>query len=310
MNITLYQVDSFTNHLFSGNPAGVVLNAEDLDDGLMQKIARELNNSETAFIINRSGPEYDIEVRFFTPTREVPICGHATIAAHYVYAIVHGIESGRIIQKTMAGNLPVEIQKSEDGLKVTMTQGKVEFGMRIEGEEKQEILKGLGLSADALDESMPIQIVSTGHSKVLIPVRTPGLLQGITLNNDILSRLSSRIGCNGYFPFTLNPGDNGILAEGRMFAPAIGIQEDPVTGNANGPLGAYLTFYGQLAKSSRGTTFRITQGASVNRKGYMDVTVFCSDDYPDKIKISGNSRIVFQTEINLDDQPGTISPGR
>ncbi len=86
MKLDVYQVDSFTSTLFEGNPAGVVLNADGLSDKQMQQIAREMNKSETAFIFNKPETEYDIEVRFFTPTNEVPICGHATIAAHYVYA--------------------------------------------------------------------------------------------------------------------------------------------------------------------------------------------------------------------------------
>ena len=87
---------------FSGNPAGVVTNADELDSRTMQKIAREMNLSETAFIINRKTDEYDIEVRFFTPKTEVPICGHATISAHYVYAKEHGLKKGIIRQKTKA----------------------------------------------------------------------------------------------------------------------------------------------------------------------------------------------------------------
>jgi PhzF family phenazine biosynthesis protein len=81
MKLIVYQVDSFTTRIFEGNPAGVVLNADTLDEEQMLRIAREMNDSETAFIIDRGGDGYDIEVRFFTPTREVPICGHATIAA-------------------------------------------------------------------------------------------------------------------------------------------------------------------------------------------------------------------------------------
>lgn len=83
----LYQVDSFTREKFRGNPAGVISNAEGLDENQMQKIARELNNSETAFVFQSNDKNYDVHVRFFTPTSEVPICGHATIAAHYIRAV-------------------------------------------------------------------------------------------------------------------------------------------------------------------------------------------------------------------------------
>ena len=96
----LYQVDSFTRERFHGNPAGVVPNADGLTDDQMQRIAREMNNSETAFIFQSDDPVADVEVRFFTPSTEVPLCGHATIAAHYVRAIEGSAVSGRVMQKT------------------------------------------------------------------------------------------------------------------------------------------------------------------------------------------------------------------
>ena len=107
----VYQVDSFTKELFKGNPAGVVANADGLTREQMQKIARELNNSETAFILLPTDDSYQIELRFFTPTIEVPSCGHATVAAHYVRALENNLESTTVIQKIGAGILPVEIIK-------------------------------------------------------------------------------------------------------------------------------------------------------------------------------------------------------
>ena len=120
----LYQVDSFTKEKFTGNPAGVIPNADGLSDGEMQKIAREMNNSETAFVFSSTDESYDVHVRFFTPLKEVPICGHATIAAHYVRALENGMTQGRVYQKTGAGILPVDILRDGDDLRVIMTQGK------------------------------------------------------------------------------------------------------------------------------------------------------------------------------------------
>lgn len=119
----IYQVDSFTRDKFHGNPAGVVPNADGLTEEQMQRIARELNNSETAFIFSPTSQEYDVEVRFFTPTIEVPLCGHATIAAHYVRAIEGNAVSGRVIQKTKAGMLPVDIIAEDGDFSIVMTQG-------------------------------------------------------------------------------------------------------------------------------------------------------------------------------------------
>ena len=300
MKLRVYQVDSFTKELFRGNPAGVVTNADGLDENIMQAIARELNNSETAFIFNEGGEGYDVEVRFFTPTREVPICGHATIGAHYVYAKERGLSSGTIAQKTKAGILPVEIVPEEDDLRIVMTQAGIEFGAVLDGDRKAALLRGLDIDPADLDASLPIQIVSTGHSKVMVPLLRRARLDSIGIDDALLSGLSAEIGCNGFFAFTFDSGEPGVLTSGRMFAPAIGIREDPVTGNANGPLGAYLTRYGRLEASDEGISFDIKQGEAIGRKGYMRVHVFSKGGEPWLVKISGNARIAFRTTISIE----------
>lgn len=299
MTIRVYQVDSFTTELFGGNPAGVVPEADGLSEDLMQRIARELNNSETAFVFNGPGDGYDVEVRFFTPTREVPICGHATVAAHYVRAKERGMAAGTVRQKTKAGILPVEISPEDGDLRIAMTQGRIDFGAVLDDGEVADLLSGLGLGQPDLEPALPIQIVSTGHSKVMVPIRSKAALDSIDIKDERLSALSGRIGCNGFYVFTFDSREEGVLAAGRMFAPAIGIREDPVTGNANGPLGAYLTRYGRIPARRDGYVFSITQGEAIRRKGRMDVQVFSSEAGPELVKISGRARIAFKTEIDL-----------
>lgn len=299
MDLDVYQVDSFTTELFKGNPAGVVLNAEGLDEGQMLKIARELNNSETAFVFDRPGPGYDLEVRFFTPRQEVPICGHATIAAHYVYARAHGLRDCSLVQKTKAGILPVEIQAEGGDLRIVMTQGPIVYGSLIEGEARDDLLAGLGLSEVDLDASLPIQIVSTGHSKVLVPIASRYVLDRITIRQELLSSLSARIGCNGYYAFTFDSGEEGILVSGRMFAPAIGIAEDPVTGNANGPLGAWLARLGRLDIHEAGRSFVAKQGEAIGRTGYITVQVYGSGREARLVKVGGRASLVFRTTISV-----------
>ncbi len=299
MDLIVYQIDSFTDDLFLGNPAGVVLNAENLNENTMQKIARELNNSETAFIINRKSDDYDMQVRFFTPLKEVPICGHATIGAHFAWAVENKIKNAVIKQKTGAGILPVEIAEIDGKLRITMTQAEISYGDRIEGSQLNELINGFGIKKEDLDYSLPVRIVSTGHSKVMVPIRSKEILDNITINSPVLTKLSSQICCNGFYGFTFDSGEEGVLISGRMFAPAIGIAEDPVTGNANGPLGAYLTLYNRIEKRKEGFTFRIKQGEAINRKGYMDVHVYSSNEGAEMIKISGNARVVFRTIITI-----------
>ena len=295
----LYQVDSFTEKKFTGNPAGVITNADGLTEYEMQKIARELNNSETAFIFSSNTDDYDVHIRFFTPCREVPICGHATIAAHYVWAIENELDTARIIQKTGAGILPVDIIREKNDYRIIMTQGKIEFGTIINGESRQILLSALTVTEEDLLENYPVQIVSTGHSKVMIGIKDSMTLNQLKPHYDTLSRLSEIIGCNGYYVFTLDSKENDILVKGRMFAPAIGINEDPVTGNANGPLGAYLVHHKLVEHNKKFFKFTARQGEAIGRAGTICVEVLIENEEPIVVKVSGKAVIVFQAELIL-----------
>ncbi len=123
----IYQIDAFTKIRFEGNPAGVVANADGLIDSQMQAIARELNNAETAFILSPTASDHEVWIRFFTPTIEVPSCGHATISAHYVRAIENDLSSCTIQQRIGIGILPVDIVKEDSDYRIIMTQGSVEI---------------------------------------------------------------------------------------------------------------------------------------------------------------------------------------
>lgn len=297
----LYQIDSFTKEKFTGNPAGVITNADGLTDYEMQKIARELNNSETAFIFSSDSNEYDVHIRFFTPTNEVPICGHATIAAHYARAVENGLNTSRVYQKTGAGILPVDILEENEDYKIVMTQGKIEFGSIIDGINKEELLTALNIRNSDLLENYEIQIVSTGHSKVMIGIKSIETLNTLHPNYDALSKLSKVIKCNGYYVFTVDTKDSDILIHGRMFAPEIGINEDPVTGNANGPLGAYLVHYNLARHNNSLLRFKAKQGEAIKRPGIIEVEVKIEDKEPVQVKVSGNAVIVFKSELTLND---------
>ncbi|MDF2634009.1 MAG: phenazine biosynthesis protein PhzF family [Pelosinus sp.] len=295
----VYQVDSFTTEKFTGNPAGVVLNADGLSEKQMLSIARELNNSETAFIFSPEGSDHDLRIRYFTPTIEVPVCGHATIAAHYVRAVANQLHSSTIFHKIGIGVLPVEIIKEEKGYLIVMTQGKIEFSEPFAGAEYDNIVAALGLDKEDLDQRCPIQIVSTGHSKVMIGIKSREKLDSLKPDMISLSKLSTSIGCNGYFVFTLDAEASGILTHGRMFAPAIGITEDPVTGNANGPLGAYLIKHDLVEHNESSFSFKGEQGTAIGRSGIVEVQVKIEKGEPVEVKIGGRAVILFQTTIEL-----------
>lgn len=235
--LIIYQIDSFTKERFKGNPAGVVVNADGLNDNQMQLIARELNNSETSFLFSPDDKDCDGVIRYFTPKTEVPTCGHATIAAMYAKALEDDLDSCVLRIKTKIGILPFEIIRENGDYKVIMTQGRFELSPTFDSETTKKLILALGLERSDLNNKCPIQIASTGHSKVMIGIKDRKKLNDLSPNFNDLASLSKLINCNGYFVFTFDSDIPEILTYGRMFAPAIGINEDPVTGNANGPLG-------------------------------------------------------------------------
>lgn len=295
----VYQVDAFTKAAFKGNPAGVVTNADGLTDEAMQSIARELNNSETAFIFTSNDPEYDVHTRYFTPTSEVPICGHATIASQYVWALESNHQQGLIYNKTGAGILPVEVSGLAENTKITMTQGDIEFGILLEANVREDLLLALGLEESDILGGARIQVVSTGHSKVMIPLKSTEVMNALSPDMNKLKAISRHIQCNGFYTFTMASLEEEYLIRGRMFAPAIGIEEDPVTGNANGPLGAYLVHHKMIDVEDVFFAFKALQGEAINRPGVIDVQVTVENGHPKVIKVSGYAVIVFETTLEI-----------
>lgn len=294
-----YQIDSFTKEKFKGNPAGVIVNAEGLNDYQMQQIARELNNSETAFLFPPDNDDCDGIIRYFTPSTEVPICGHATIAAMYAKAIEDNLDSCVLKFKTKVGILPFEIIKNNGDYQVVMTQGTFELSPTFDKDIIIKMLTALGLEESDTDKNCPIQIASTGHSKVMIGIKSREKLNSLSPDYNALADLSTIINCNGYFVFTFDSDSKDILTYGRMFAPSIGINEDPVTGNANGPLGGYLIQNRIVDFKDNTFKFNGRQGEKIDRLGVINVKVKIENNKPSLIQIKGDAVVVFRTEIEI-----------
>lgn len=274
----IHQVDSFTRTPFTGNPAGVVLDADGMTDADMLAVARELNNSETAFVLPPDGADHDVRVRFFTPTTEVPTCGHATVGAHFARAVEYGLPSGSLVQKTGGGlRQRVEIIRDGDGdgdrVRSGMHQGAADFGPELDGTQVDRLLRALGATSGDLADDGPVQIVSTGHSKVIVELRDRAAVDGLRPDPAALTALSTEVGSNGWFVFTRATGEAELLTWARMFAPAIGIAEDPVTGNGHGPLGAYLVHHGIVPAPGGRLDFTGRQGVAMGRPGEVGVRV-------------------------------------
>nr|BFE51272.1 PhzF family isomerase [Saccharothrix mutabilis subsp. capreolus] len=291
---TLYQVDSFTRTPFTGNPAGVVLDAEGMTEHDMQAVARELNNSETAFVLPADGDDHDVRVRFFTPTTEVPTCGHATVAAHYARTVEYGLPAGSLVQKTGTGLLQRIDVSHEDGIHIAMRQGEPEFGPELTGAQADRLVRALGVHTRDLPGS-PIQIVSTGHSKVLVELKSRHTVDALAPDMAALTNLSRAVGSNGFMIFTRDTGHPDLLTWSRMFAPAIGITEDPVTGNGHGPLGAYLAHHDLAPLTGGALEFTGRQGVAMGRPGDVRVRVVSAGGL--EVTISGEAVIAFRGEL-------------
>lgn len=299
VKLIVYQIDSFTKEHFKGNPAGVVVNADGLSDEQMLMIARELNNSDTAFLFSPDDDSCDGVIRYFTPKIEIPACGHATIAAMYVKALEENLEPCILRFKTLNGILPFEITKVDNDYQVIITQGKFELNPPFDNIISHKIIDALGLMKSDLDVRCPIQIASTGYSKVMIGIKSREKLNSLTPDFQSLICISKQIKCNGYFVFTFDSDNKDILTYARMFAPINGINEDPVTGNANGPLGGYL-LQNKIIKIT-GDTFEFNgrQGEAMGRLGTIGVKVTLNNGEISLIQLKGDAVKVFKTVIEI-----------
>ncbi len=296
--IQIHQVDAFTHRRFTGNPAGVVLNADGLEDAEMLAIARELNNADTAFILAADGPDHDVRARFFTPRTEAGFVGHATVAAHYVLSRNRENE-GRRRQKSRAGIVDIEIRGSGEERRIAVRQSRPPLGRELNERERLAVLDSLALATDELDTRCPLQIVGAGSTRLMVAARSHEQLKQLKPDFARLTTLSAQIGAAGYFVFTLSPREGDCLTESRMFCPALGIPEDPVSGNAHGLLGAYLARYELLARLGDRASFSGAQGHYVSRPGRVDVELEFHDGALDGVWIIGQAVSIFETELTL-----------
>lgn len=264
--VTVHQVDVFTRVSGQGNRAGVVLDAGDLTEAQMQSVARRAGHSETAFVFPLEEGT-TVPVRFFTPTTEVPICGHATLAAHFVRAAaMRQLGRGTVTQRSPGARWRVHWSTTGDRTTVSMVQGPVEFGP-VWGEDRiWALLAAVGLRKQDLAEGRPVQEVSTGHPKVVVPISSEAALGAVRPDMTALIELSRSTGIAGYFLYAPGEG-NDYLTSCRMFAPALGIPEDPVNGSGHGPLGAYLRRHHPSLAERLAGGFRSRMGHFLNRPG-------------------------------------------
>jgi PhzF family phenazine biosynthesis protein len=296
----LFHVDAFTSERFCGNPAVVVLDAEVLTEDEMRLIARELGTQDIAFVLEAEAPDHDIELRFFSPRREVTFIGHATVAAHYVRALANGVPKGRVRQKS--GNAIYEVEVTGRGakLRVCIHQGPASFGPTVHEERRGTVLDALGISSASLHPECPMQVMSKANSRLLIGLQSPATLESLQPDMEALIHLTPHVGADGFFVFAMVPDGDPLTTESRMFCPVIGVPEDPVSGNAHGMLGVYLLHYGLLSANEGVARLVGHQGRFVERPGRVDVEVdAAAGRRATSVRVFGDAVVLYQTEVKL-----------
>lgn len=297
--VNVFQIDVFTTQLFAGNPAGVVLGAERLSEAEMQALARELNNSDSAFVLPPDGADHDVRLRFFTPTREVGFVGHASVAAHVARLAAGQGKVGKLRQKVRTGIYDVEISGSSAAPRVSVAIPAPQFQPAIDAGTRTRLLDIFGIDTAALDPKCPVVVTKRTSTRLMIGLRSADLLASLQPNLEELKRMTPHVGADGYFLFVRDAHGPGTT-ESRLFSPVLGIAEDPVSGNAHGMLGAYLVANGLLPVANGRARLRGYQGRSMQRAGEVDVEVEVSGGEAMRIHMSGAARVVFTTEIALD----------
>jgi PhzF family phenazine biosynthesis protein len=296
--IQVFQIDAFTQQVFTGNPAGVVLGAEQLNDAEMQALAREINNSDTAFVLAAEAADHDLGVRFFTPTREVGFVGHATVAAHVARLAAGLAGTGTFRQKVRSGIYEVTVSGSSDAPQVSVAIPVPDFLPAIAPEIRAQLLDIFGIESAALDSKCPVVVTRRTTTRLMIGLKSLDLLASLQPNLEALKRITPHVGADGFFLFVRDAHGPGTT-ESRLFSPVLGIDEDPVSGNAHGMLAAYLVAHDLLPVTKGRARLRGFQGTSLQRPGQVDVEVEVLDGQPTKIHMTGTARIVFDTRITL-----------
>lgn len=298
MTITIKHIDAFTDVPLQGNAAAVVLHGEGLTDPMMQHIAREMALSETAFLLPPTATGADVRLRWFTPGGEVPLCGHATVATFHAVAeeklLGTADQPRRVFRvETRSGILPVVVDQSG-------TAATVHFGLPLPHfqaayHHRDALLAMFHLNGRELDPLLPI----VEDRYLYLPVIDRRVLFGIHPDYSALDAFQRRHQIGGVCVLTTDTIDHGSAVQSRFFCPADGINEDPVTGSANGPLGVYLFEQGRVRAQGEAVTIVGEQGDAIGRRGRVNITLGVKGGKVGSVEISGRAVTVFTAQMRV-----------
>jgi len=285
MRVPFRLVDVFCERPLTGNQLCVVPEPIDIDDATRQALAREIGFSETTFVTRVEDDSY--EVRIFTPGHELPFAGHPTLGTAFVM-VSEGRVRSPLRQVVRAGVIPVQVDV--DRGTATMTQLPPEFGPVFD--DRAAVAGAVGLSADDLHPDLPVQPVSTGLPPLLVPIRDLDTLRRARANEEAIGEVCTRAGGEEFYLFAVT--EEGVTA--RMLDWEHGVGEDPATGSAAGPLGAYLAEYG-VARMPGDVAIR--QGEQVGRPSLLRVSV-TGEAGAWRVRVSGQVAVVGEGAFHLE----------
>ena len=295
-------LDVFTGEKFGGNQLAVFLDARGLAAGTLQAVAKEMNFSESTFILPAERPDTDIRMRIFTPGCEMPMAGHPTVGSAFALALAGVIPPGRKrwVFGLNVGPTPVDIDW--DGERPTfawMTQLRPVFGPVVA--DVGAVAHAIGVDAAAVRSTrLPVQEVSCGVPFVFIPVATRADVDAASPNLDAFNRLCEAAGVDNHamFVFSREPGPDGATVYSRMFAPGLGVHEDPATGSASGPLGCYLVKHGVVPPDQAGR-IQSLQGVKMGRPSRVHIAIGLADGEIARVQVGGEAVLVGEGYLEV-----------
>ncbi len=295
------QVDTFTTKPFSGNPAGVVVNATGLTSVEMQKIAQEMNLPATTFVFTPHNERADFFVRYFLPRSEVAVGGHPTIAT--IHALIEegkiGLDKNyqQIWLETGAGILPVEINGSNEGnYTITMTMATPKFDDA--GISHEELAAILGTDRNNLDDQYAIRKMNTGIHWFVVRLKKLAAIRNLHPDLAAIANLSRREKVAGIQVFTTETEDFQCDFHVRTFIPNEGVDEDIVCGTGNSCIAAFIV-ENEIVKTNGKIRFISEQGIELGRPSRVYIEVEGKPHNITKVKISGTAVTVLTGEIHL-----------
>jgi trans-2,3-dihydro-3-hydroxyanthranilate isomerase len=273
--------DVFTERALEGNQLAVFTDARELPDPLLQRLAREINFSETVFVFPPQTEDAHVRIRIFTPTAEVPFAGHPTLGSAFVLG--GPLQLGEIRIETGAGVVPVRLER--DGARIVFGRMEQPLPTWRPYEDEAALLAALGVERSEL----PVELYDNGLHHVYVALASEAAVAAVEPDLARLSALPGVLGVNCF-------AGGGTAWKTRMFAPAGGVPEDPATGSAAGPLALHLARHGRIAF---GEEIRISQGAEIGRPSTLYARVDGAEDALERVEVGGSAVIVSRGEYRL-----------